>query len=129
MCTSCKRLLPLATTGDGNCLLHAASLGRSSNRETQVACFTFNPFFSSDENNFTWTRCGSGNSSVLNDVIKRVLNNSDLQKEPVSSMFGCYLRDLNTNLIIGRFAKNIFQGAGGLLSCTVCFSIIFVRHQ
>ncbi|MGH0150019.1 UNVERIFIED_CONTAM: hypothetical protein FKN15_016900 [Acipenser sinensis] len=26
MCTSCKRLLPLATTGDGNCLLHAASL-------------------------------------------------------------------------------------------------------
>uniref|UniRef100_A0A4W5P2M8 ubiquitinyl hydrolase 1 n=1 Tax=Hucho hucho TaxID=62062 RepID=A0A4W5P2M8_9TELE len=27
MCTSCKRLLPLATTGDGNCLLHAASLG------------------------------------------------------------------------------------------------------
>ncbi|XP_015424584.1 PREDICTED: OTU domain-containing protein 7A, partial [Myotis davidii] len=26
-CTSCKRLLPLATTGDGNCLLHAASLG------------------------------------------------------------------------------------------------------
>lgn len=28
MCTSCKRLLPLATTGDGNCLLHAASLGK-----------------------------------------------------------------------------------------------------
>ncbi|XP_022366735.1 OTU domain-containing protein 7A [Enhydra lutris kenyoni] len=27
VCTSCKRLLPLATTGDGNCLLHAASLG------------------------------------------------------------------------------------------------------
>ncbi|KAJ8248759.1 hypothetical protein GJAV_G00227430 [Gymnothorax javanicus] len=27
LCTSCKRLLPLATTGDGNCLLHAASLG------------------------------------------------------------------------------------------------------
>uniref|UniRef100_A0A8C6SRP7 ubiquitinyl hydrolase 1 n=1 Tax=Neogobius melanostomus TaxID=47308 RepID=A0A8C6SRP7_9GOBI len=27
MCTSCKKLLPLATTGDGNCLLHAASLG------------------------------------------------------------------------------------------------------
>uniref|UniRef100_A0A8K9V8I4 ubiquitinyl hydrolase 1 n=1 Tax=Oncorhynchus mykiss TaxID=8022 RepID=A0A8K9V8I4_ONCMY len=27
ICTSCKRLLPLATTGDGNCLLHAASLG------------------------------------------------------------------------------------------------------
>ncbi|KAL1007741.1 hypothetical protein UPYG_G00091020 [Umbra pygmaea] len=27
MCSSCKRLLPLATTGDGNCLLHAASLG------------------------------------------------------------------------------------------------------
>ncbi|XP_053321075.1 OTU domain-containing protein 7A [Spea bombifrons] len=26
-CSSCKRLLPLATTGDGNCLLHAASLG------------------------------------------------------------------------------------------------------
>ncbi|OCT87009.1 OTU domain-containing protein 7A [Xenopus laevis] len=26
-CLSCKRLLPLATTGDGNCLLHAASLG------------------------------------------------------------------------------------------------------
>ncbi|XP_009982248.1 PREDICTED: LOW QUALITY PROTEIN: OTU domain-containing protein 7B-like, partial [Tauraco erythrolophus] len=24
---SCQRLLPLATTGDGNCLLHAASLG------------------------------------------------------------------------------------------------------
>ena len=24
----CQRLLPLATTGDGNCLLHAASLGR-----------------------------------------------------------------------------------------------------
>jgi len=23
----CQRLLPLATTGDGNCLLHAASLG------------------------------------------------------------------------------------------------------
>ena len=29
MCTSCKKLLPLATTGDGNCLLHAASLGES----------------------------------------------------------------------------------------------------
>lgn len=28
VCTSCKRLLPLATTGDGNCLLHAASLGK-----------------------------------------------------------------------------------------------------
>ncbi|XP_028921385.1 OTU domain-containing protein 7A [Ornithorhynchus anatinus] len=27
VCLSCKRLLPLATTGDGNCLLHAASLG------------------------------------------------------------------------------------------------------
>ncbi|XP_067090831.1 OTU domain-containing protein 7A [Osmerus mordax] len=27
MCSSCKKLLPLATTGDGNCLLHAASLG------------------------------------------------------------------------------------------------------
>ncbi|KAK7891539.1 hypothetical protein WMY93_023502 [Mugilogobius chulae] len=27
MCMSCKKLLPLATTGDGNCLLHAASLG------------------------------------------------------------------------------------------------------
>ncbi|XP_056138146.1 OTU domain-containing protein 7A [Lampris incognitus] len=27
MCASCKKLLPLATTGDGNCLLHAASLG------------------------------------------------------------------------------------------------------
>ncbi|XP_055479205.1 OTU domain-containing protein 7A [Psammomys obesus] len=27
VCTSCKKLLPLATTGDGNCLLHAASLG------------------------------------------------------------------------------------------------------
>ncbi|XP_060770859.1 OTU domain-containing protein 7A [Neoarius graeffei] len=27
ICTSCKKLLPLATTGDGNCLLHAASLG------------------------------------------------------------------------------------------------------
>ncbi|XP_060709581.1 OTU domain-containing protein 7A [Hemiscyllium ocellatum] len=27
VCSSCKRLLPLATTGDGNCLLHAASLG------------------------------------------------------------------------------------------------------
>ncbi|NWI62789.1 OTU7B protein, partial [Todus mexicanus] len=26
---SCQRLLPLATTGDGNCLLHAASLGKS----------------------------------------------------------------------------------------------------
>lgn len=24
---TCQRLLPLATTGDGNCLLHAASLG------------------------------------------------------------------------------------------------------
>lgn len=24
----CQRLLPMATTGDGNCLLHAASLGR-----------------------------------------------------------------------------------------------------
>ena len=24
---ACQRLLPLATTGDGNCLLHAASLG------------------------------------------------------------------------------------------------------
>ena len=23
----CQRLLPMATTGDGNCLLHAASLG------------------------------------------------------------------------------------------------------
>jgi len=23
----CQRLMPLATTGDGNCLLHAASLG------------------------------------------------------------------------------------------------------
>lgn len=29
MCTSCKKLLPLATTGDGNCLLHAASLGET----------------------------------------------------------------------------------------------------
>lgn len=28
ICTSCKKLLPLATTGDGNCLLHAASLGK-----------------------------------------------------------------------------------------------------
>jgi len=27
---ACQRLLPLATTGDGNCLLHAASLGTSS---------------------------------------------------------------------------------------------------
>lgn len=27
---SCQRLLPLATTGDGNCLLHAASLGKGS---------------------------------------------------------------------------------------------------
>ncbi|XP_023673580.2 OTU domain-containing protein 7A-like isoform X1 [Paramormyrops kingsleyae] len=27
MGTNCKRLLPLTTTGDGNCLLHAASLG------------------------------------------------------------------------------------------------------
>ncbi|XP_077174511.1 OTU domain-containing protein 7A isoform X2 [Paroedura picta] len=27
VCNGCKRLLPLATTGDGNCLLHAASLG------------------------------------------------------------------------------------------------------
>ncbi|XP_048887386.1 OTU domain-containing protein 7A-like [Brienomyrus brachyistius] len=27
MGASCKRLLPLTTTGDGNCLLHAASLG------------------------------------------------------------------------------------------------------
>lgn len=26
---SCQRLLPLATTGDGNCLLHAASLGKA----------------------------------------------------------------------------------------------------
>lgn len=26
---TCQRLLPLATTGDGNCLLHAASLGES----------------------------------------------------------------------------------------------------
>lgn len=25
---TCQRLLPLATTGDGNCLLHAASLGK-----------------------------------------------------------------------------------------------------
>lgn len=25
----CQRLLPMATTGDGNCLLHAASLGSS----------------------------------------------------------------------------------------------------
>ncbi|TRY94613.1 hypothetical protein DNTS_015815, partial [Danionella cerebrum] len=29
MCSSCKKLLPLATTGDGNCLLHAASLGET----------------------------------------------------------------------------------------------------
>jgi len=29
MCASCKKLLPLATTGDGNCLLHAASLGET----------------------------------------------------------------------------------------------------
>lgn len=35
VCTSCKRLLPLATTGDGNCLLHAASLGKGqSGQET-----------------------------------------------------------------------------------------------
>lgn len=27
--STCQRLLPLATTGDGNCLLHAASLGES----------------------------------------------------------------------------------------------------
>ncbi len=25
---TCQRLWPLATTGDGNCLLHAASLGK-----------------------------------------------------------------------------------------------------
>ena len=24
----CQRLIPMATTGDGNCLLHAASLGK-----------------------------------------------------------------------------------------------------
>ncbi|KAF3817960.1 hypothetical protein GH733_014832 [Mirounga leonina] len=33
VCTSCKRLLPLATTGDGNCLLHAASLGKLRSRD------------------------------------------------------------------------------------------------
>jgi OTU domain-containing protein 7 len=26
---ACQRLWPLATTGDGNCLLHAASLGKN----------------------------------------------------------------------------------------------------
>jgi hypothetical protein len=31
MDSTCQRLLPLATTGDGNCLLHAASLGESQN--------------------------------------------------------------------------------------------------
>ncbi|NXX43047.1 OTU7B protein, partial [Tricholaema leucomelas] len=30
---SCQRLLPLATTGDGNCLLHAASLGRQGQKK------------------------------------------------------------------------------------------------
>ncbi|KAK7813798.1 hypothetical protein U0070_003707 [Myodes glareolus] len=34
VCTSCKRLLPLATTGDGNCLLHAASLGKHPSTNT-----------------------------------------------------------------------------------------------
>ena len=28
---TCQRLWPIATTGDGNCLLHAASLGKSVN--------------------------------------------------------------------------------------------------
>lgn len=37
MCTSCKRLLPLATTGDGNCLLHAASLGKLRSRDRVAA--------------------------------------------------------------------------------------------
>lgn len=27
MVSNCQNLLPLATSGDGNCLLHAASLG------------------------------------------------------------------------------------------------------
>ena len=29
----CQRLIPMATSGDGNCLLHAASLGMTSIRE------------------------------------------------------------------------------------------------
>ena len=102
MCTSCKRLLPLATTGDGNCLLHAASLGRSSNTvihsETLAqVMFYFSPFFSSEKNKFIWTRRGSRNSSLLKDIVKRVpLSTSELQKEPVSLMFSKDLRDLNT---------------------------------
>lgn len=30
--SNCQNLLPLATSGDGNCLLHAASLGESSSQ-------------------------------------------------------------------------------------------------
>ena len=30
---TCQRLWPLATSGDGNCLLHAASLGKKAKRK------------------------------------------------------------------------------------------------
>lgn len=40
MCTSCKKLLPLATTGDGNCLLHAASLGELQKETTKASINT-----------------------------------------------------------------------------------------
>lgn len=35
----CQRLWPLATTGDGNCLLHAASLGKNQLTEVDVSKF------------------------------------------------------------------------------------------
>lgn len=43
MCTSCKKLLPLATTGDGNCLLHAASLGELLNIQYLTYNTTISP--------------------------------------------------------------------------------------
>lgn len=41
VCTSCKRLLPLATTGDGNCLLHAASLGKGKSGSAASGAYNF----------------------------------------------------------------------------------------
>ena len=46
---TCQRLWPLATSGDGNCLLHAASLGKC--KWDKWAIVTFENFERSINNN------------------------------------------------------------------------------
>lgn len=35
----CQKLWPLSTSGDGNCLLHAASLGKKNSIVSMFSCF------------------------------------------------------------------------------------------